>query len=99
MVFLLFNGVSIVCTFPQQRAAVSSYNSASEWNSWEDSRCSRADSPHLASNRVVKHVCLLILCSSREKKQGTRDQNHLMEEKKKRKQEEKKKKEAAQKKV
>ncbi|XP_045571539.1 trinucleotide repeat-containing gene 6C protein isoform X3 [Salmo salar] len=36
---------------------------------------------------------------SREKKQGTRDQNHLMEEKKKRRQEEKKKKEAAQKKV
>lgn len=70
-----------------------------EFMGWGDSKCSHADSPHLASDRVVKHVCLLILCYSREKKQGTRDQNHLMEEKKKRRQEEKKKKEAAQKKV
>ncbi|XP_078140606.1 trinucleotide repeat-containing gene 6C protein [Centroberyx gerrardi] len=41
----------------------------------------------------------LMQALSREKKQGIREENHLMEEKKKKKQEEKKKKEAAQKKA
>lgn len=60
-------------------------------------RCSPVEAQYLSPHVHLSLSFFLYL--SCEKKQKTREENHLMEDKKKKKQEEKKKKEAAQKKV